>query len=599
MIIRANQRKLRANHSRAYPARVLFLDTETIAEPVGDETRHRFGIGVTHYASYDGAGRIHSTERRHWRDPLSLCRYIEGKVTAKKALYIYGHNIFFDLQVSEFYHHFPRWGWTLKFFYDAGLTHILVIRRDERTIKVVSTTNYFDFSLRILGEDVGLPKLDVTFGSAPVEDLFPYCERDVEITAASLQRYMEFNRLHDTGKFSLTRASQSFSAYRHRFMSEAVYFHDRPEITALERAAYFGGRTECFFIGEPAGGPFTFLDVNSMYPHVMREYRYPRRLFMHVTDPTDGFLSQVLGRAAYIARVRIRTEDPAYAVRGENKVLFPVGEFDTYVCTGGLERAIRRGELVKIYELAVYEAGDLFSDYVEYFYPLKSAYKSEGNAIYTRMVKLYLNSLYGKFGQQISEDTYESAPDHPGPARIHNIDTASGVSWTETYLFNTRIISSGRTEGTMSLAAIPAHVTEYARLQLWDHIRSAGAENVLYCDTDSLVVPAHLAERIAPAGGSTRLGRLAVDKTAERLALHGPKDYELDGVLHAKGIPAGAEELGPATFGYDQFLGMISHLTAGEDRVFITRRVEKHLAREYDKGIVTAGGRVEPYRFST
>ncbi|GAH94157.1 unnamed protein product, partial [marine sediment metagenome] len=79
-------------------------------------------------------------------------------------------------------------------------------------------------------------------------------------------------------KFSITKASQAFCAYRFRFMDHKIYIHNDVTVQNLERSAYIGGRVECFRLGKIPGKQFVSMDINSMYPFVMKAEKYPYEL---------------------------------------------------------------------------------------------------------------------------------------------------------------------------------------------------------------------------------------------------------------------------------------------------------------------------------
>ena len=264
-------RLLRKNHHSTMPSRIVFLDTETEQDQIGDEERHRMDMAWTCSYEKPHKGRAATEVWEFWTKQYPMWKYIEGLARKKTQLYIMAHNIFFDLQVSGFFRYFTRQGWVLEFIFDKGLTYILTIRKDKKTIKLVSTTNYFDTSLKKLGEMIGLPKLDIDFGQATDAERKIYCRRDVEILKVAMLQYIAFLEEHDLGRFSPTRAAQAFAAYRHRFMDAKINIHSDPEIIALEQKAYIGGRCECFSLGIQKGGPFISLDINSMYPYVMKQ----------------------------------------------------------------------------------------------------------------------------------------------------------------------------------------------------------------------------------------------------------------------------------------------------------------------------------------
>ena len=597
MLIPENSRRIRPNHSMAYPSRMLFLDTETKQTQDGVYTRHDLLLAWTCYRRYSDRTGKNADRWEYWENPKALCESIASKVSSKKSLYIYGHNIAFDLQVIQFYKYFPRWGWKLDFIYDVGLSYLLVIHKDDQRIKCISTTNYYSYSLKALGDDLGLQKLDVDFDKSTKEELSTYCRQDVAITVKAMERYIAFNKQHDTGKFSMTRASQSFSAFRHRFMSHEILLHQEDPIQKLERFAYYGGRTECFHIGNVPGSDFTFLDVNSMYPSVMWRYLYPVKCVYYENDPEETEWRRYTKGCAIVADVTLSTDDPIYAAHYNGKLVFPTGTFRTGVCTFGFWNAIANNHLVKVHRFAAYEWAPIFREYVDYFYPLKAQYKKEKNPIFTATVKLYLNSLYGKFGQKITEEEKFDIDTGEYTDRVDNYDKVTGERWTDTIMFGTLIRSKGEIDGPNTFTAIPAHVTEYARFYLWSIIKHIGRENVFYCDTDSLAVRTDIIKAKGIALDSLELGALGIDKTGDNLEIFGLKDYRIGQTRKLKGVPLRATEICPGKYTYSQFLGTTSHQRLQETSSFLTREITKSLKYNYNKGIVTGDGSVIPFHF--
>jgi len=590
-------RPLAGNRSTAYPDRSLYLDTETFPVSWQGYEKHLFVIGWTCFIRRREDSRPDQEDWNLWQDPESLCRYIATLVSDKKSLTVYTHNAFFDLQASRFYYYFARWGWSYDFLYDAGLTYIFCIRKGRSSIKVISTTNYFDFSLKKLGDDVGLQKLDTDPLRSSRDDLIRYCRRDVEILVASMRKYIAFNKEHDTGRFSMTKASQSFAAFRHRFMDRRIFIHDCEPAVQLERDGYFGGRTEAFFIGEATGGPFTFLDINSMYPAVMRSKPYPAKLIFYTDTPEIDQLTKYCDSTCMIADVDLDTDRAAYAVRRDDKLIFPVGRFRTVLCSAGIAHALTHHHIRKVHRLAVYQSEYLFGSYVDYFYPLKQAYGLEGNTLYRTIVKIFLNSLYGKFGQKQPITEILDAPQFLDFQRRECFSVATGERWIETRGFGKMIHERGEKNGSKSFVAIAAHVTEHSRFALWDLLSFGGDQRVLYVDTDSLAIRSADLDRFGGFIHDQRLGSLAVDKVCERFIVKGLKDYETDGTIKIKGIPKASQCIGENTYRFTQFLGQSTHMRMGDVDGVLTRSMIKHLSRSYDKGIVGPDGWVKPHHY--
>jgi hypothetical protein len=586
---------LRVNHTKAFPSHLILLDTETNITPTEDGEVHTFRLGWTCELTRRKGGDSFVEDWRFHDDAQDFNTFLESVCIGKSTTWILAHNLFFDLQACGFFPYFTMSGWRLDFLYDKGLTFCMVIKKRPSAIKLLSTTNWFDVSLEELGKDVGIEKLSVDFKTTGEKELAVYCRRDVEILKASLLKYMSFCKEHDTGRFAMTRASQSFAAYRHRFMHEKIHVHQDPRVKLLERAGYFGGRVEAFRLGTLEGGPFVFLDVNSMYPYVMRENLFPSRLLSYSEDPKNDRWEKGLEHEAIMAEVNLSTDMPLYAVKRDGKLLFPVGEFSTVLCTESLKEAIRRGHLLSVTKWALYQAKPLFRSYVDYFYPLKAFYRAQGEALYTRIVKLFLNSLYGKFGSRAPlMDTFD-CPDFPGVSRETVLDATTGERWIEYAIMGTLVRLYGEVDTKMTVVSIAAHVTDCARVLLGRIIESIGWNRVLYCDTDSVVIRKADLQHVSYPLDVNLLGALTIAQETKTLTLYGCKDYETDQGRKTKGVPHRATPCGVNAYRYLQFDRLVTSLRSEVAEGIATHWRTKTLSGVYDKGIVSASGVVSPF----
>ena len=588
-------RLLGVNHKRGSPSRLLFLDTEALITPAQAGERHTYRLGWTRYVELKGDLCLKKDVWAPWGDPLELCRYIQSLCASSKPLHIIAHNIFYDLQLSLFFYHLPRWGWRLKFIYDEGLTYVLVIAKEGCTIKCVSTTNYFDCSLADLGKDVGMAKIEVDFRGAGEIQLSEHCRRDVEIVSLAFLKYLDFCKAHDAGSYRLTRASQAMASFRHRFMEDKIRLHRETSVKELERLSYFGGRVEAFRFGFCQGGPFVFADVNSMYPNVMAKNYFPTELVGETESVSLQELYEALETQSVVADVTLSTPAPVYPIRSNGKVMFPVGSFRTQLCTGSLSYALRHGHLREVHHAAFYDRAPIFASYVNYWYPLKARYKREGNELYTRLVKLFLNSLYGKFGQRCYLEEREDLEGLPDTVRMECHDVLTGESWIEYALFNVLVRQYGKRDTPSTFTAVAAHVTDYARLRLWELMLLAGLDKVLYCDTDSLALEERHLGPLQFAFHPTRLGSLSVAKRTDFLSIYGCKDYRTDSGRTVKGVPPRAVQTGEHTYRYLSFARSATLQAAEDVRGVDVRELTKEVLPGYDKGQILPDGRIIPW----
>ncbi len=586
---------IKHNKTTSYPSNIIYLDTETKWRSTEQFEKHNLKLAWTCYVHDYETHCNKNGEWLQWVNEEALCEYIESKAYTKKVLWIFAHNAFFDMQIAGVNNYFQKWGWKLKFWYEKGTTYILSIRKESKCIKVVSTTNYFATTLKNIGKSIGVEKMDISFNKMCPAVLSIYCRNDVLIVKRFMENYFEFIEQNDLGNFAMTRGSQSMNCYRHRFMTTKITTHNDYELQQFERLCYMGGRTECYKIGVHDKSKYYTYDINSMYPYVMKTKQYPTRFVDMQDNVTIGKASKILKHYATCCKIRVKTLEPVYAVRRKSKIIYPVGIFDCYVCTDGLKYAIENKHVDKIYEMYLYEKDFIFVDYIDYFYNLRNEYKKHDNDIYQKYCKLFMNSLYGKFGQKRDKEVYESVDDDKMCYRIEIIDDISKEHGIETVFMNTKITKMGDECNDKAFVAIAAHVTEYSRLLLWDIIKTTGRDNVYYCDTDSIKVDEHGKCKIKYKIDENELGALKLEKQCSTFVVNSNKDYVEDGKVTLKGIPKDAVRVGKNKYEYRSWLNHIAHLRYGELNNYMRRRIVKTLKREYDKGHVLKNGNVKPF----
>jgi hypothetical protein len=166
-------------------------------------------------------------------------------------------------------------------------------------------------------------------------------------------------------------------------------------------------------------------------------------------------------------------------------------------------------------------------------------------------------------------------------------------------MFNTLVIEEGREIGKNSFVAISAHITEYARLLLWEIMTPLWPGQVFYCDTDSLKIQSSDLDRITWLKDPQKLGALKVESVSERLEIRGAKSYVTEKERVIKGVPKSAVEIRPHTYEFLSFPGQISHMRKRIDRYFEAVKMTRYCPPQYDKGIVHPTGWVEPFHLST
>jgi len=302
------------------------------------------------------------------------------------------------------------------------------------------------------------------------------------------------------------------------------------EMDALIRPYYYGGRTQCFKTGL-FRGKFFIYDVNSMYPHAMRNMEHPigniYTLGRYITDWTafvhvDGW------------------SNGAFPVRGEDGSLsFPVGRGKFKVSIYEYEAALETGAFTLERVISVRDCSEwtTFDKFVDFYYAEKSDGKLTGDQIKELFSKFFLNSPYGKFAQNPEKyETFELRHNEDPPPledmrilcidpecerRNHKQKGCTNKGWyPHTTNGEVTMWAKASSHGWRSYKNVgtAASITGGARAELLRGIRQA--TEPMYCDTDSLIC-----EGFSGEVSSSKLGAWDLEAQGDVVAIAGKKMY--------------------------------------------------------------------------
>lgn len=280
---------------------------------------------------------------------------------------------------------------------------------------------------------------------------------------------------------------------------------------------YYGGRVECFRAGI-IKNEFKLVDINSAYPYAMMQ-DHPFSADPVITVPRIS--DKVICEAFYHVDA---VSDGAFPFRAVDGLCFPSDSAARgYFVTGWeLKAALdtKSVKLLKIHSKTDFAKTINFRSYIDHFYAMKKA-AAKGSREYT-FAKLFMNSLYGKFGANpekyynysiVPPDCVEAAEAKGVKMRLKDFqrEMRKKPKDTEYYRVTKKELKqephyAGATFADMLgpwalireglndeekryyNLATAASITGFVRAYLWRHIHAvcaAGGEP-LYCDTDSL-----------------------------------------------------------------------------------------------------------------
>lgn len=320
------------------------------------------------------------------------------------------------------------------------------------------------------------------------EKLAEYKSRRNNIAAfsdAELKEYVEVDTigLHDllvkakkvfgVEKFRLTTASTAFAEWKDIVGNEEKKYRVDARHDDFFRQSYCGGRVEVF---KRFGKNVDYVDVNSMYPFVMKQNPYPCGSYMK----TNSYKENKLG----VYRCRVTAPDdldiPLLPKKHNGKLLFPTGTWEGVYCSPELEKAFELGYKIEIINGIFWEGkGSPFGKYINKWHGIKTKASNEGDKTMKYIAKLYLNSLYGKFGQKRKHRKVKQGVERG------DMKKECKPLFPEHGLYTIK----EETRKPFTTCHIASFVTCYSRLVLYDGFEQVHANggSVLYCDTDSMI----------------------------------------------------------------------------------------------------------------
>ena len=582
------------NHRVRHPTAICVVDTEARVREEKGGKFHTFRLACAQILYFRRGELVRSTGVECFYSPEEFWRWLWGKVRKKSTIWVVAHNADYDFGLLQGFRYFHDAGWSPVFFAWSWLTWIAVLKRDQRTLKVVDTVAIFREPLSELGRRVGMEKMSIPWGKEDDASWEEYCAQDVRILSAALLSYLGYVVEHDLGSLKMTVPSQAMTAFRHRFLREPIWIHHLHRYQEMERRAYYGGRCEAYYIGEVPTSPLYYVDVQGMYATVMRDEVFPVRLLGEVRSPKPKEFGHLLRRYEVLAEVELVTREPAFPVR-EEVVYFPTGRYTTVLPGPELRYAWEQGYIRRVNWVLVYRRGQPFVDYAEFFLQEREKMKAREDRMSERIAKLMANSLYGKFGQR-NPVYHVSANSLREPPGIDvGVEHGTGRVRVRMVWGDKVYVKVGEEPAPWTFYPAAAWCTSYGRLRLWELIRKAGRDHVYYCDTDGLIVDEEGLQRLQDEISPGTPGKLRVKKEIQHATIYGLKHYELDGEEHIGGVPLSAHRVAPGVYTYDMWIRTRSRLRDGELEGIpqVTRVVR--LSSSYPKGVVGKDGWITPH----
>lgn len=369
-------------------------------------------------------------------------------------------------------------------------------------IKFLDSYRLLPFPLKKLLQDLNTEhqKLDETinhddineFNYYKIKELRIYLNNDTLGLLEALEIYSK--EIFDDSGIPITNCLTSASLSKKIFFKH-FYFNGLQTLSddddSFIRKSYFGGRVECFNIGEVVGKIY-YYDFTSLYPDVGRldlPFGEPKRKIFE--KPIKVMYSEFFG----FIRCRVKTINknilPLHGIIHNSRLVFPYFEDFTelYIFSEEIRYDIYEYEFL---EAIAYERKPFMKEFFETGFKKKAEAKKQGKPALAQVNKIVINSGYGFWGIRTKDRdgiiiTHKTDPDFITyflNEKLINANTAN-------YMIFARVLKDLNISNHN--VGISAAISSYARIKthrLLVELKKVG--EIYYCDTDSVICNTNL-----------------------------------------------------------------------------------------------------------
>lgn len=326
------------------------------------------------------------------------------------------------------------------------------------------------------------------FGVDPAAYVARLGDVTLDVAEQALQDFLGLTQAIGVSVCKSTAAQLGWDHARRSCVTAPLHVNLDTPSRELERRAYFGGRCEAFRLGDIPGTTYS-LDVRSCYASICGNCDLPFRCVEEYKAGLDVSAIPVYDTHHWIADVVLKTDSADYPLRWGDKPIYPVGEFATSLAWPELCHALKLRRVKKIVRAARYEAGPVLRDYATWYANARAAADSLGMKGLSGVVKGVFNASLG----YTARSKYEWQPWLCQLGCRYWLGTTNhpeekGQAVAAQVLDGEKRWLKIAGEPYEAIPYLHATICSYARVKLLEIFDFAGRENVLYCDTDGVLL---------------------------------------------------------------------------------------------------------------
>lgn len=608
---------LRENAREWTPASVAFIDTEARITRDATGESHRLRCWAGRAVDRRSGKRVKVRDvRGHGTSQVELTRWVGEMSRGRSSLWVFAHNLTYDLATSGLLRGMVRDGWVVSHATMGGKSCWLRLARKSTTVTLVDSFTWLPVDLGRIALAVGMEKLPLPHNESDADEWLARCIVDVDILAAGMLDLMDWHDANRLGNWAPTGAATGWNTYRHREALSPVVIHPDPDVVAEDRRYVTGGRRAVWQLGRQTSGPFLELDIAAAYPTVSANHPLPRQhRAAFASLPLDAWQIDS-DRWGPVARCRIRTATPCVPVRWSGATFYPVGDFWADLTGPDIRAARDNGQLMEIGPGRMHQLGYSMAPWSKWVLDITNNAIPDTPEVAQIAAKHWSRSTLGKWASHAFLTTelgrspndgwgYEDAWDHARNCRASVQDVAGR-----------RFVVSAGGDPENAYPVVFAWVEAHTRVALNTVVSLIGEGALLTANTDGMIASQQVMGTRAAGGTLIAPDRLkgrrradwVIDRCNEALSplrlrvkgssgvvdVLGPQHIQVGERRAFSGVPAKAEQIGDRLYKFTTWPGMTRQLAGGMRDGYRRDDRTVRLTGPYPSGWVLTDGRVRP-----
>lgn len=480
---------LRRNESCWSPPFVGFFDTETTPHDAPGAEVHTLRLWCADALDRRAEAEAEGGEDRTGRGTTGaeLADWIARQLTGRTGMWLFAHNLSFDLSTTLLLDLLAGRGWAVTGFGSTDRAPWFQLRRGSKRLTVCDSWSWLPEGLRQVGALAGVAKPALPDWEEGDDAWYARCAADVAATRAAVTALMDWWDAERLGRWSITGAATGWNAMRHRMGPQRILVRPTDEATAFERRAVRGGRRDTWRFGQLEDGSYLELDIALAHGATAAHLPLPvRRLdrFDSLALDSPLWASRRLGA---LARCRVQATRPRWPMRATGATWWPVGEFWTVLAWPEMQAARAAGDLVEVAAGYRYLLGRPLAPWADWCCRLAQGETPRAPAVAALAAKAWTRSVVGKWAGRTSE----ARPGGPALQPTWGVEKArtrrTGRKLRLVTVAGERWWVALDLDGDNCFPAVLAWVESYERAALGAMVTALPPAALIHCDTDGLI----------------------------------------------------------------------------------------------------------------